>query len=362
MNDFYCKKTDSSRIKTGLVVKYFHAWSKIMSSHDKIGYLDLFSGPGKYEDGTYSTPLLVTKHVIEDPTLSKKILLGFNDEKKEFITSLEENIYSLKEFQTLKHKPIFCNETVDKDYYKKIGKLNMIPTFSFIDPWGYKGLTLELIQALTEDKGCESVIFFNFNRINSGINNSLVEPYMKNLFGSKRLQNIISTLNESPEINREDFVIDQFSSAIKSLGIKYVLPFRFHSDKQNRTSHYILFISKHCLGYSIMKDIMSRESRDPISSIGTFEYIPSDHNLKFLYQFEYNIEQLKDFLVEKYKGKPEIRVKSIYWNNIEDNPYVMSDFKHALLRLEEENKISIRTEKKTRPKGTMADHLWITFL
>lgn len=362
MNNFYSKKTTSSRMKTNLVVKYFAAWSKIMSNERKIGYLDLFSGPEKYEDGEYSTPVLIAKHIIEDPILSKKVVLNFNDSNKEFINSLKKNISSLEEIENLRYPPNFSNFTLNENFYKEFSNINIIPTLTFMDPWGYKGLTLELIKALNKDRGCESIIFFNFNRINAGLNNPLVKSYMEDLFGSERLKDILLTLNISNPIEREKIIIDQFSSAIKQLGIKFVLPFRFHSKKENRTSHYIIFISKHPLGYSIMKDIMARESRDPISNIGTFEYIPSNSTLNFLHQFEYNIEKLKNFLVEKYSCQPKIRVKTIYWDNIENNPYVISDFKRALLLLEEENKIIVRTEKKKRPKGSMAEHLWITFL
>ena len=43
---------------------------------DRIAYIDLFAGPGRYEDGTLSTPLLVLKAAIEDEDMRSSIGLG----------------------------------------------------------------------------------------------------------------------------------------------------------------------------------------------------------------------------------------------------------------------------------------------
>jgi three-Cys-motif partner protein len=45
----------------------------------------------------------------------------------------------------------------------------IIPTFAFIDPYGYKGLSLGLVHAVLKDWACECLFFLNYNRINAGI-------------------------------------------------------------------------------------------------------------------------------------------------------------------------------------------------
>ncbi|GAC1435316.1 MAG: hypothetical protein NVSMB58_23270 [Terriglobales bacterium] len=44
----------------------------------------------------------------------------------------------------LKHKPQVTNEVVGDRIAKLFESLNLVPTFFFVDPWGYKGLSLEV--------------------------------------------------------------------------------------------------------------------------------------------------------------------------------------------------------------------------
>lgn len=61
MSSFFYEQKEQSYIKTEIVTKYFSAWSKVIISSpyvNRIAYIDLFAGPGKFEDGALSTPLL----------------------------------------------------------------------------------------------------------------------------------------------------------------------------------------------------------------------------------------------------------------------------------------------------------------
>jgi len=56
--------------------------------------------------------------------------------------------------------------------------MKMVPTFFFVDPWGYKGLSLQLVNAVLKDWGCDCLFFFNYNRTSMGLPNELVEEHM----------------------------------------------------------------------------------------------------------------------------------------------------------------------------------------
>jgi hypothetical protein len=50
---FFSEPRENSQIKATIIAKYFFAWAKIVGQHsDKIAYIDLFAGPGRYEDDT----------------------------------------------------------------------------------------------------------------------------------------------------------------------------------------------------------------------------------------------------------------------------------------------------------------------
>ena len=81
---FFEETKEQSLVKSAIVSKYFWAWAKVIMSRvrsttKKIAYIDLFAGPGRYKDGTQSTPLLVLKHAIGDPDMCKMLVTLFND-------------------------------------------------------------------------------------------------------------------------------------------------------------------------------------------------------------------------------------------------------------------------------------------
>ena len=65
--NFFDERSEQSQIKAAIVADYFWAWAKIIIAvqkprpqHDqKIAYIDLFAGPGRYLNGAASTPLLI---------------------------------------------------------------------------------------------------------------------------------------------------------------------------------------------------------------------------------------------------------------------------------------------------------------
>src|SRR5688572_20126900 len=71
-NEFFDETTEQSQAKATIVSKYFWAWANVViptarSAGNRIAYIDLFAGPGRYKDGTASTPILVLQQAAADP-------------------------------------------------------------------------------------------------------------------------------------------------------------------------------------------------------------------------------------------------------------------------------------------------------
>ena len=98
----------------------------------------------------------------------------FSDMEKVNSEKLEKEIKALPGINKMVHTPEVYVDIVDKKMAELFKSMNLIPTLTFLDPWGYKGLTIDLIQSLIKDWGSECIIFFNYNRINIGIKNDLV--------------------------------------------------------------------------------------------------------------------------------------------------------------------------------------------
>lgn len=82
---------------------------------------------------------------------------------------------------------------------------------------------------------------------------------MDALFGSSRIERMRVALVDRTPGEREVFVLEELAQALKELGATYMLPFRFRRPDGSRTSHALVFVTKHPLGYSIMKGIMAGE-------------------------------------------------------------------------------------------------------
>ncbi len=110
----------------------------------------------------------------------------FNDAKIEHASVLKQEIESLPGIDRLAHKPRVECEEVGERIVRMFEAWKAVPTLFFVDPWGYKGLSLGLINSVLKNWGCDCIFFFNYNRINAGLSNEAVKQHMDVLFGQER--------------------------------------------------------------------------------------------------------------------------------------------------------------------------------
>jgi three-Cys-motif partner protein len=364
---FFESSKEQSRVKAQIVSKYFEAWAMVMMSvqdkqhgkyGDRIAYIDLFAGPGRYDDGTQSTPLMILEKVIANDKLRGRLVSIFNDKDENNTRSLEEAIENLPGIDTLRYPPQIRNQEIGSEIVKMFDQMRLIPTFFFVDPWGYKGLSLQLINVVLKNWGCDCVFFFNYNRISMGLPNEIVEEHMNALFGQQRADNLRETISGSPPAERELMIVEELCQAIKETGKKYVLPFRFKNDSGTRTSHHLIFVSKDFRGYDIMKDIMARESSSTDQGVASFEYSPATVRQPFLFQLSRPLDDLEGMLLENFAGRTLTR-NQIYQEHNVDRPYIPKNYRDALLNLEAAGQVL--TDPASRKKGTFGPNVKVTF-
>lgn len=362
---FFDERTDQSEVKARIVQKYFYAWANVIMptaqrSGGRIAYIDLYAGPGRYKDGSASTPLLVLQHAIADPRLASMLVTLLNDSDGDKTSTLQMEIDSLAGIGNLKHKPVVSCGEIDEEAEKYFNQVKLVPSFSFIDPFGYKGLSLNIIKGVIKDWGCDCVFFFNYNRINAGIGNQAVARHMDALFGKERADVLRQRLPDLTPEMREALILEELASEIKALGGTHVLPFTFRNSSGTRTSHKLVFVSKSFKGYAIMKDIMAKESSTEDQGVPSLTYSPADFSMPLLFSLQQPLDQLRALLLEDFAGQ-ELSVADIYERHSVDTPYVMKNYKESLTQLETEGKVAVRSLKGARRKGTFADHLLVSF-
>lgn len=359
---FFEEQTDQSEVKARIIQKYFYAWANIIMpsaerGDGKIGYIDLYAGPGRYRDGAASTPLLVLEHAIKHPKMKKMLVALFNDMDANNTKTLESEIAALDGIGSLTFYPsVQCNE-VDEDATKFFTETKLIPSFSFIDPFGYKGLSLDIVHGVIKDWGCDCVFFFNYGRINAGITNPFVAKHIDALFGKERADDLRERLPKLTPEKREELILEAITEAIQELGGDYVLPFRFKKGK--RTSHSLIFVSKHFLGYHVMKEIMAGESSLEEEGVATFVYSDADESMPLLFALNQPLTDLRGMLLDAFAGQT-LSVLDIYEGHSVGRRYIKRNYKEVLAQMEDDGLVTVHSSK-ARKKNTFADHLIIEF-
>jgi three-Cys-motif partner protein len=366
---FFDESQDQSAIKARIIAKYFWAWAKVIipsaKTHDgRIAYIDLFAGPGRYRDGTMSTPLMVLQQAIADPDMCTMLVTLFNDKDTGNARALEHAIGKLAGIEKLKYKPQVENQEVGTEVVELFNKMKMIPTFFFVDPWGYKGLSLGLINSVVKNWGCDCVFFFNYNRVNMGLPNEVVKEHMDVLFGAERAGSVRGRLEGLSPDEREALILEELSEALKEMGVKYVLPFTFKNEAGSRTTHHLIYVSNAFRGYEIMKEIMAKESSDASQGVASFEYSPASNRFPLLFELVRPLEDLEEELVRTFRGKT-LTMYDVYLGHSIGRRFIKRNYKRALNNLEVAGKlIAVPPANKRRiQKGerTFADDVRVTF-
>jgi three-Cys-motif partner protein len=363
---FFDESREQSRVKAEIVQKYFDTWAGIITATqnrsayggDRIAYIDLFAGPGRYKDGASSTPLRVLEKAIANPTYAQRLVTIFNDGDPANASTLREEIQKLPGIETLKFAPQVNNHEVGDKIAEDIANIKKVPTLAFIDPWGYKGLTLKLVDAFLRDWGCDCIFFFNYARINAGLNNPFVKEHMEALFGAEPAAALGEQLKPMTPPEREATIVNALAQALKTFGHRFVLPFCFKNERGTRTSHHLILVTKAFKGYEVMKDIMAKSSSSSDQGVPTFTYSAAASSAQpLLFELNRPLDDLRGMLLRDFAAQT-LTMRQIYEQHSVDRPYVSKNYKDVLTKMETDG--AIKTEGRKSKRG-FADDIRVTF-
>ncbi|MCU0360747.1 MAG: three-Cys-motif partner protein TcmP [Bacteroidia bacterium] len=355
--DFFKQTRTQSEVKSEILNEYFKAWAAILLIGQKfmkvnnLLYIDLYSGKGYYDDDTPSSPIKILKSIHDNQIFNNSIKTFFNDIEPAVIEALKQNIKNLPYYYELKHEPRVLNEVSNIDLLKRLLEAEQkTPSLTFIDPFGYKGLSAELCLLAVKNWGSDLFMLFNINRIRPGIKNSTVEHLMKDLFAAK-FEEILARYDSLNIKDREDFILDKFIEHFKDRNYK-ALKFKVEFEDKDASSHYLLFVSKVDIAYLRMKEIMSKYSDKQADGVPWFSV--NNSRVQDLFT-EYSIVNLKSDLINRKIQFNNKTIEEIYSNHNFYTPYIKENYKKAFseLILEEPDKICA-IDKNGKPKMSLA--------
>lgn len=270
---FACQK-EHSRIKAEIAAGYLKPWAQIIGKRlGDLYYLDLFSGPGLYDDGGRSTPLLIMDAILEDPWIGSKIHLSFYEDKVNLMNRLRKHIFAHPAFGLLRYTPAFEPVRIDGALATEIGQSTKRGTYSFIDPWGYKDISLDLVDAVSSKWGCDCLFYLSVAGLVRNIADSAKWPKIKQFFGEDAFPRVLKSVKEKSDTESASQVI--MESVVKALRERrkyYVVKYLVEFDDRKRESHYLVFLSKDKRGFGIMRDIMIKRSEKDAIGFPLYRY------------------------------------------------------------------------------------------
>jgi three-Cys-motif partner protein len=352
-DEFYSKALEQSRVKVSIVTEYFSVWAKVIlgatdrhghNQQTKIAYIDLFAGQGLYDDGMPSTPIRVLQTAVKDQKIRSHLVSIFNDKDKRSSKRLEQEIAKVEGIDLLKYSPKVLSGEVGEELVHILKKMKLAPTLLFLDPWGYKGVSLGLLWSVLKDWGCDCIFFFNYNRVQSALYNPKVTQWVNAMFGDQRAEVLRGRLESLSAKDREREIMKELEKALREIGGQYVSKLRFLKAKGRGTSHYLVFVSKNFKGLEIMRPILAKAS--PISDEGvpSFVYDPSERRKEISFLPQKTLEDLARMLLRDFSGH-KITVDMIYHTHVPNSgaEYLRANYRDSVQLLYNTGQISLDT-------------------
>lgn len=310
--------------------------------------------------GRGTQQLRVLQKAIEDEDLANRLVTIFNDKDEDHVRELEDAINSLAGIERLRHKPIIWNQEVGSEIAKAFQQIHTIPLLAFVDPWGYRGLSLQLVNAFLKNWGCDCIFFFNYNRINMGLSNPFVHDHMCALFGLQRALTLRDELEGMAPAAREATIVNELGMALKEYGHRFVLPFCFKNAAGRRTSHHLILVSKHFRAYEVMKEIMAKSSSEQHQGVPSFTYSPAvDDAQLLLFDLNRPLADLREMLLKAYAGQTTT-LPVLYEEHSVGLSYLKRNYTAVLVELEQEGLIQVERLPRAK-RGAYGPNTNITF-
>jgi three-Cys-motif partner protein len=301
------------------------------------GYVDLFAGPGVYDSGEESVPILICKQVVGDQRLRASVKLWFNEGDASNHERLRANVGRVPGINTLTHRPRITSFIVSDEFAPKLSGMRT-PSFIFADPCGYKGLSLHLIASALKPFGNDCIFFFNYRRVSMKLSYQVMNDSINGFFEAARADRIRAAIRpiSSPR-ERERIILSEVDGALKEAGA-HPLVFGFRTQEGGRTSHHLVYATKNVKALNNMKRIYTKASSDKHDGVGSLDFDPRDADASG--QLFSGLDEVRQRLLQTFAGRT-LTFDDLILAEGPHTTFTVTAYRNALLELEEDLRVTM---------------------
>lgn len=294
--------------KHAILRKYLGGWfPKLGSRRGRVIVLDGFAGPGIYTGGEAGSPLIALRVLLEHRHVSNlggcEFVFLFNESDPERVKSLVEQEKSLKASLGGEYPSNVRVEVSNGGFESLVDEIlalldsqssSLAPTFAFIDPFGYKDISMEKLGKLLSAASCELFIYFDFNSVMRFATAGNVDHHFSRLFGCDDYKNAPPAGNPK----RATFLRELYEQQLQKVaGFNYVQSFAM-VNKSGKTGNYMSFGSRSLDGLDLMKSAMWN-----VAPTGDYRFSDRLAGQEVLLGLEPDLAPLRQALQSKFEGQ-----------------------------------------------------------
>ena len=344
-----------TRAKHEILKRYLQAWMVILSQghFPEILYVDGFAGPGRYEGGEAGSPIIALDTAMGfKPPLTARIHFLFVEERTDRADYLRQQV-ALRtlpaNFSVIVEGGITFETAFNNRYSSYVRQGRLIPTFAFIDPFGWTGAPFSLVKQILSHRSCEVFVNFMYEEINRFIGHPDQVANFNSFFGTEEWRRCASA--SEPRV-RNRCLHDLYLSQLHT-GAQYVRSFEM-SNARDVTDYYLFYATNELLGLKKMKEAMWKADES-----GEFRFSDAtDPNQLILFEKAPQLPALRQRLVTKFTGK-DASVADIERFVLVETAFRESHYKGILKSLEADGALKAVNPAATRRAGTFGDQAMV---
>ena len=348
---------EHTKVKHELLEKYLGGWLPILGRwHEKLLIFDGFAGRGEYVDGSDGSPVILLRKADELISAGrvKEVVCAFVEIDPDNFAYLKAVLNRTKsQFPRVK----VLGPSKDK-FEKVVSEVieategRIIPSFWFIDPFGFTGMSFDSVKQIMSLKRSEVFITLMLRDIGRFLTHPNLDSTFDRLFGTDEWRKIVYANKTGEEKERE--LLELYIAQLRMIGCKVTF-FRVCMDEKLQTLYYMVHATNHCSGRWLMKNVMYQQGTN-----GVFAYLgPKDKVMRMqatLFPAD-DIPALKTQLLTKFPRRTR-SYDAVLLECCDDNELREPDYRTALKELRDEETIRVKpitskTESGLRGKDSI---------